>query len=74
MKGLELEINNKKILGYIENGITILIIDIVNDKVKLNFEGTSFNGDKTIEKNIKWFESELEKEQEFIVRVKEVSK
>ncbi len=72
MKGLELEINNKKILGHIENGITIMVVDVVDDKVRLSFEGTSFNKDKTINKNIKWLYSELEEGQEFTVRVKRI--
>lgn len=72
MKGFELEIKNKKILGYIKNGVTILVADIVDGKVKLSFEGTSFNKDKTLHENIKWFDSELEEGQEFTVRVKKI--
>lgn len=47
MKGFELEINNEKIFGSAENGITLIIADIVGDKVKLSFEGTIFNKDKS---------------------------
>lgn len=74
MKGFELKINDEKIFGGIEDGITLIVADIVGDKIKLSFEGTSFNKDKSVNKNIKWFNSELKEGQEFTVKVKKIEK
>lgn len=69
MKGFELEINGEKIFGSIEDGVAMIIAEIVDDKVELRFSGSSFNEDKSVKEQIDWFKSELKEGQEFTIRV-----
>lgn len=74
MKGFELEINGEKIFGSTENGMTLIIADVLRDEAKLTFQGNSFNEDKSVKERTEWFDSELKEGQEFTVRVKKIEK
>lgn len=73
MDAFELDVNGKKIVGGMKDGVTTLIATIVRGEITLHFSSTSFNKDQSIHKKAEWFDAELAEGQEFKVKVKKLT-